>query len=120
MKSLNILLSLIILISIKSCKSAAIESQTEERGDDYYRFSYRLDDGTARYEEGILDEKHGAKFYKVSGFYNFFGTDGKEYVVNYIADERGYHATTNGENFKVLFGKVYMFMCCLKCSLTFW
>ena len=91
------LLCLIISITHKSCESAAIEAQTDERGDNFYRFSYTLDDGTARYEEGILNEVDGVKFYNVNGFYKYRGTDGKVYLVNYTSDpEHGYQATSSG------------------------
>ncbi|KAL7035722.1 hypothetical protein ACKWTF_008525 [Chironomus riparius] len=94
MKNLIAVYCLIIAIANKSCECAAIEAQTDERGDNFYRFSYTLDDGTARYEEGILNEVDGVKFYNVNGFYKYRGTDEKVYLVNYTSDpEHGYQAT---------------------------
>lgn len=97
MKKLIILLCLIVALTNKSYESAIIEAQTDERGENFYRFSYTLDDGSSRYEEGLLNEVNGVKFYNVNGFYKYQGTDGKIYLVNYSSDpEHGYRASSSG------------------------
>lgn len=59
-------------------------------------YSYELSNESQRFEEGILNEKNTVKFYKVTGFYKYRGTDGKIYLVNYSADDKGYQSSLNG------------------------
>lgn len=95
MKSLGIVF---LLYFIQNCKCAAIVSQTDERGSDFYRFSYTLDDGTERYEEGILRNENNVQYYKVTGHSKYIGTDGKIYIVDYFTDpQNGYRASVSGK-----------------------
>lgn len=50
-----------------------------------------------RYEEGILVEKNGVKFFKVNGFYKYRGTDSKIYIVNYSSDDNGFKSSMSSE-----------------------
>lgn len=63
----------------------------------HFFISYELSDGSARYEDGAQIEKNGSKFYSVSGFYKYRGTDGKIYLVNYSSGDKGYKSTLTSE-----------------------
>ncbi|CAH2107355.1 unnamed protein product [Euphydryas editha] len=67
--------------------------QTPEGG---YKFSFETEDGISRQEEGevkeVLDEeKKPHVVVVIRGSYSFPGEDGKPIVINYYADEDGYH-----------------------------
>lgn len=52
-------------------------------------FSYETSDGQKRDENGGFNADG---VWVVQGSYSFIGDDGKEYTVNYVADDKGYRA----------------------------
>ncbi|KAG5679967.1 hypothetical protein PVAND_009502 [Polypedilum vanderplanki] len=92
MKRYLFLLALFAICNSSPLNSANdIRSYTNEREKDHYTFSYTLSDDQSRYEEGILNENG---VYSVTGFYKYRGTNGKLYIVDYMANEKiGYRAT---------------------------
>jgi len=58
-------------------------------GDGSYKFGYSTSGGTVREETGLATPSG----YRVTGSYQFLGTDGATYTVNFVADENGYRPT---------------------------
>lgn len=57
-----------------------------------FRSSYELSDGQIREERGELEQDDDAKYFKVTGFYSFIGTNGKTHRVEYTSGKNGYEA----------------------------
>ncbi|XP_063697904.1 endocuticle structural protein SgAbd-6-like [Culicoides brevitarsis] len=58
----------------------------EIAGDGNYEFKYKTSDGSVREEVGKV--KHS--YLQVEGKYEFIGEDGEKYVINYVADSKGF------------------------------
>ncbi|KAG8235585.1 hypothetical protein J437_LFUL015440 [Ladona fulva] len=73
-------------------KDVSITSYSSENiGIDGYNFGYSLSDGTSRQENGELKNVGTEnEAIVVRGSFTYQGDDGKEYTVNFIADENGY------------------------------
>lgn len=60
---------------------------------DSYHYSYETENGIRAAEDAHLENKHTpAETTKKTGFYEYIGDDGKNYRVDYVADENGFHA----------------------------
>jgi hypothetical protein len=55
-----------------------------------------LSDGQAREEKGESTKVGEREIIAVVGSYRFVGNDGKNYVVEYTADEKGFKVKVNG------------------------
>lgn len=54
-------------------------------------YSYETSDGIARYEQGALKNVGTEnEALELRGSYSYVGNDGKQYTVNYVADENGF------------------------------
>lgn len=68
-----------------------LESDNVHEADGSYSFHYRGEDGSFREETAVV-KNAGTKnqYLEVTGAYSFFDADGKEVVVHYKADDRGF------------------------------
>lgn len=56
-----------------------------------FDYSYETSDGIARYEQGALKNVGTEnEALETRGSYSYVGSDGKQYTVNYVADENGF------------------------------
>lgn len=68
-----------------------LESGSEHQTDGSYSFHYRGADGTFREETAIVKNPGSEdQHLEINGAYSFFDADGKEVVVHYRADNRGF------------------------------
>lgn len=70
---------------------AIVDSGQEKNEDGSYHFFYQGEDGTHR-EESAQVHNPGEKneYLEINGSYSYFDADGKEIVVHYKADHRGF------------------------------
>uniref|UniRef100_A0A453Z3Q2 Uncharacterized protein n=1 Tax=Anopheles quadriannulatus TaxID=34691 RepID=A0A453Z3Q2_ANOQN len=89
MKTL-IVLALIAIVAVAADQNAKVlRYENVQDGDASYKFAFESDDGIARQEQGELKtEQEGMN---VQGNFKFVADDGKEYVVQYVADSQGFH-----------------------------
>ncbi|XP_031635374.1 cuticle protein CP14.6-like [Contarinia nasturtii] len=95
-------ITIIALVAILGIAMAfpqdAVLTRSEIR-DDFNQFalSYSSDKGYGVSQQGALktiDTENGKQnIYVQRGIYAFYGTDGKKYTVEWIADENGFRAT---------------------------
>ncbi|XP_017476868.1 PREDICTED: flexible cuticle protein 12-like [Rhagoletis zephyria] len=63
-------------------------------GLDGYDFSFETSDGIKRDESAeLVDTGTGEKIWRVEGYYSWTAPDGKQYRVDFVADENGYRPT---------------------------
>lgn len=68
-----------------------LESGLEHQTDGSYSFHYRGADGSFREETAVVRNPGTENEYlEISGAYSFFDADGKEVVVQYKADDKGF------------------------------
>ena len=63
----------------------------EEDGDKRWSYSYEAENGINQQAEGTLRRVGEADVYVMSGSYSYVGPDGLAYVVDWYADETGFH-----------------------------
>lgn len=119
MRNTTGVLFLFFVVTLTDCvpivTDVELDSYNSQISEDFYEFSwvlrcltktcgdkniicwrFKLSDGQARSEKGVLSSIGNAQVYRVSGSYEFKGTDGKTYIVEYVADENGYKANMRG------------------------
>lgn len=68
-----------------------LESGSEHQVDGSYSFHYRGADGSFREETAVVKNQGAENEYlEINGAYSFFDTEGKEVVVHYKADDKGF------------------------------
>lgn len=68
-----------------------VESGAEKQNDGSYSFHYRGSDGTFREETAVVKNPGTDHAYlEINGAYSFFDADGKEVIVQYKADDKGF------------------------------
>ncbi|CAG5040123.1 unnamed protein product [Parnassius apollo] len=73
--------------------NAKIVNQDSDLDVNNYRYSYLTENGISAGESGIVDPTENGGGSRVKGFYEYYGTDGTKYRVDYTADENGFHPT---------------------------
>ncbi|KAB0797381.1 hypothetical protein PPYR_08376 [Photinus pyralis] len=90
--------SLIVLVLLFSTVANATDTnyakiisyENSNHDPNNYHFKYETSDGTAREESGYVVTVNGKNILTVRGKYSYTGTDNVQYVVMYVADEKGY------------------------------
>ncbi|KNC28504.1 hypothetical protein FF38_05678 [Lucilia cuprina] len=68
-----------------------LESGLEHQTDGSYSFHYRGSDGSFREETAVVKNPGtDHEYLEITGAYSFFDADGKEVVVHYKADDKGF------------------------------
>ncbi|KAG8222316.1 hypothetical protein J437_LFUL001858 [Ladona fulva] len=92
--SIVVLAALIAVVASRpqNPKDVTITSYSSDNiGLDGYNFQYALSDGTSRQETGELKNAGTEnEALVVRGSFTYRGEDGKEYTINFVADENGY------------------------------
>ncbi|CAB3221305.1 unnamed protein product [Arctia plantaginis] len=66
--------------------------ENDNPGEGNYRFAFEQSDGTKHEQQGqIINEGSEDESIAVKGSYSWVGPDGVTYVVNYTADDEGFH-----------------------------
>ena len=58
-----------------------------------FRYNFETENDIKQEAEGELKEVDGTQVVVMRGSYSYIGADGQEYVVDWYADETGYHPT---------------------------
>ncbi|XP_069674205.1 endocuticle structural glycoprotein SgAbd-5-like [Periplaneta americana] len=75
----------------QSGKDAQITAYSNDVGLDGYNFAFQTSDGISRNEQGTLKNPGTEnEAIEVRGTYTYKGVDGKDYTVNFVANENGY------------------------------
>ncbi|XP_052565287.1 larval cuticle protein 16/17-like [Culex pipiens pallens] len=98
---MHILAASLVMLTISSVLSAPIRNNSIKVEDQYgsqdengFVWGYNLSDGRKVVQNGVIREQtDGTKILVFDGSYSFIGSDGVEYIVEYYADETGYHPT---------------------------
>ncbi|XP_017785738.1 PREDICTED: endocuticle structural glycoprotein SgAbd-5-like [Nicrophorus vespilloides] len=67
-----------------------LHQESEFNQDGSYKFSYESQDGTKVSEVGSVKNVNNKDVHVAEGSYSYIGDDGKDVVVQYVADENGY------------------------------
>lgn len=73
-----------------SDKAANIVRQENDVSSDAYHYSYQTDNGLVAEESGAVEPSVNGGGTRVRGFYQYVGSDGLTYRVDYTADENGF------------------------------
>lgn len=85
------LFALAIAAPYSSQDSTIVRSQSDV-GADQFNFDFETSDGASQQAQGQLKQFDEDNFAVVqSGSYKYIGDDGQTYVVDWTADEKGFH-----------------------------
>lgn len=79
----------------KSSQPEVVRYEYEHLPDNAYSFAYELSDGQFKNEYGSFVKIGDRDVLVITGRYGYTDADGKEYIVNYTSDEKGFRASGN-------------------------
>ena len=84
-------LSARVVPAVTSPPVAILRSENTGVSDGRYRYSYEAENGISQNVEGEMKTVNDAEVFVMRGSYSYVGPDGQTYVVDWYADETGYH-----------------------------
>merc|ERR1712029_580168 len=79
------------LVETRVAAPIGIRSYNFEPSSAGFRYSYETENEIKQEAEGSMKNVDGADVMVMKGSYSYVGADGQEYVVDWYADETGYH-----------------------------
>ncbi|XP_017785740.1 PREDICTED: endocuticle structural glycoprotein SgAbd-5-like [Nicrophorus vespilloides] len=81
---------IIAVYAVTANEVGILHQEAEINQDGSYKFNYESEDGTKVSQTGSLKNVNNKDVQVAEGSYSYHGDDGKDVVVQYIADENGY------------------------------